>query len=137
MPLYKFHVYDGRSDVKPDEIELPGLEAARRDDVEGAACLALELGRTRRLLHQRRACLAQHRRGPIGEAKITRSKDHQGAAAFGLGVGERGIIDSDGLGHLVPLVPCLRPSGRRMAAGAIGGIFSTRHGGGKRRLGRR
>lgn len=37
MPRYKFHVYDGRSDVRPDEEDLPDADAARREGIRRAA----------------------------------------------------------------------------------------------------
>ncbi len=43
MPRYKFHVYDGRSDVKPDEETLPDADAARREGIRRAgATLVLD-----------------------------------------------------------------------------------------------
>ena len=43
MPRYKFHVYDGRSDVKPDEEDLPDAAAARREGIRRAgATLVLD-----------------------------------------------------------------------------------------------
>lgn len=43
MPRYKFHVYDGRSDVTPDEVDLPDVDAARREGIRRAgATLVLD-----------------------------------------------------------------------------------------------
>ena len=43
MPRYKFHVYDGRVDVKPDEEVLRDVDAARREGIRRAgAALVLD-----------------------------------------------------------------------------------------------
>ncbi len=43
MPRYKFHVYDGRVDVKPDEEDLRDSDAARREGIRRAgATLVLD-----------------------------------------------------------------------------------------------
>ena len=43
MPRYKFHVYDGRSDVKPDDGDFPDANAARREGIRRAgATLVLD-----------------------------------------------------------------------------------------------
>ena len=43
MPRYKFHVYDGRGDVQPDEETLRDADAARREGIRRAgATLVLD-----------------------------------------------------------------------------------------------
>lgn len=43
MSLYRFQVFDGRSEVQPDTLELPDLEAARREGIRRAgATLVLD-----------------------------------------------------------------------------------------------
>lgn len=43
MSLYQFQVFDGRSEVSPDKVELPNLDAARREGIRRAgATLVLD-----------------------------------------------------------------------------------------------
>ena len=43
MALYQFQVFDGRSEVSPDKVELPNLDAARREGIRRAgATLVLD-----------------------------------------------------------------------------------------------